>query len=209
MINFIAIIQARSGSTRLPNKCLKSLHGISLVKRVYDNTLEFSPQAVVAIPKGDKALVDYLSKEHIPFYEGDENDVLLRYYDCATAYRAQNIGRITADCWCLDSLVCVSITQIFLQSRADFASNRIKPYTYPEGLDYECISYRCLQWLHKNAKDKKYREHVTNYIYENPKEFKLANMTTLNFKSKVNLSHLKLSIDTDEDWQQAEKLFVE
>ena len=209
MANFLTIIQARSGSTRLPNKCLKPLRGVALIKRVYDNAFVSCPNPIVAIPYKDKAMIDYLRSEHIPYFEGEKDDVLRRFYDCAITYRATHIGRITADCWCLDQLVVSMMTRAFVESGVDFATNRLKPYSYPEGWDYECMSMRCLDWLNKNAKDEKYREHVTNYIYENPKEFELSKMSMLNFKSKVNLSHLKLSIDTEEDFANAEKMINE
>ena len=49
-----------------------------------------------------------------------------------------------------------------------------------------------MPWI--NGKKQYEREHVTPYIYNNPKSFKI-----LNIQNKKNLSHLRWTLDTKED----------
>jgi spore coat polysaccharide biosynthesis protein SpsF len=206
MINFLAIIQARSGSTRLPNKCLKVMpNGLTLVEHVYAITSRCVPQAIVAVPKGDAPIIDLLASKNIPCFCGAENDVLDRYYQCAKTFGAQFIGRITADCYAMLDAEIFYMTNVALQGRFDFSSNTFKPKTCYEGTDYEIMSFRCLEWLYKNTSNPKYREHVSNYIYENMDAFGKTNMSVWNRRWPLNLSDIKTSIDTEEEFAKAQK----
>ena len=101
MIDTIAIIRARMGSTRLPNKMLLSLHGKPIiewvVKRVQKSKL--LDAIVVAIPntKKDEILENYLKDLGVEVFKGSEENVLNRFYASVKDKQPKNIVRICAD----------------------------------------------------------------------------------------------------------------
>ena len=102
----VVIIQARLTSTRLPGKVLEKINGKSIIE-IINLRLKRSQQIdkiVFAIPNNIKnsKLKQHLDKLKIDYYEGDELDVLGRYYYAAKKYKADNIIRITADCPLID-----------------------------------------------------------------------------------------------------------
>jgi len=80
----VAIIQARIGSTRFPNKVMQTVGGIPMVKRVWKAALYMADEVVVAWP------------ERYP--DLDENNVLERFRRIAKETEADVIIRLTADC---------------------------------------------------------------------------------------------------------------
>lgn len=102
----LAIIQARMGSKRLPGKVLLKLGGETLIERVWRLTCEaFSREnVVVAFPFTEEN--EPLRRELMRIgamrfeFQGNEDDVLRRYYECAWRYRWHPdsvIVRVTAD----------------------------------------------------------------------------------------------------------------
>ncbi len=82
----VCIIQARTGSTRLPNKVLLDLEGKPVLLRVVDRVLESKKinQVIVATTtkKKDQKIVDLIKNYNplVSIFRGSEEDVLDRYY---------------------------------------------------------------------------------------------------------------------------------
>lgn len=207
MNNPLAIIQARSTSVRLPNKGMKTINGLPLIEHVINGVALSGVKFVVAIPKDD-SLGKYFLYRKIRFYEGSENDVLNRYYQCARGYGADPIVRITGDCWAVLPETIFYLTSMAVATKLDFISNTFKPKTVFEGNDVEIMSWRCLKWLNETAKDAEYREHVTNLIYENKELFDKTGMKRLAYSWNINLSNIKTSIDTPEDLKRANEMCI-
>lgn len=89
----LAIVQARLGSTRLPRKVLLDIAGKPLIRHVWEQTCLAvgDVNTVCAIPAGEenRELFEYLTELGAMVYawDGDENDVLGRFYHCAHHYR--------------------------------------------------------------------------------------------------------------------------
>lgn len=194
----VAIIQARMGSTRLPNKVLADVNGQPML-RILINRLKLAPELdaiVIATTDNpyDDVLEDWAIKEGIPCFRGSENDVLDRFYACAKKYQADIIVRITADDPLKDGgIISQLVTHLIQNASLDYYSNTIKP-TYPEGLDIEVFRFSALTLAHKQAKSLSEREHVTPYIWKNPHIFSLENL-----EFKRDLSHWRWTVDKPED----------
>src|SRR5277367_2100612 len=112
----IAIAQARIGSTRLPGKVLFPLSGKPVLRWTYDalkkaQGIDEVVIATSALP-GDDPIAKYCALNNINCYRGSENDVLERFYQCAVAYGAQVILRITCDCPFIDSHVVSEVIRL-------------------------------------------------------------------------------------------------
>src|SRR3989338_10070275 len=100
------IIQARMSSTRLPGKVLKEVVGRPLldymVERVNQSRLINQTIIATTISSEDDKISQWCRKQSVAFYQGDENDVLGRYYQAAKKFQASIIVRLTSDCPLID-----------------------------------------------------------------------------------------------------------
>lgn len=204
-----AIIQVRTGSTRLPNKVFKILCGKPLIWHIA-NRLTFSQKIdkiIIATTqnRNDDVLEKWALENEIPCFRGKENDVLDRYYQTAKYFSVDTIVRITADDPFKDPYIIDEVIKLFEENNLDFANNN-NPPTFPEGLDTEVFSFKALQQVWENSKDDFEKEHVTQYFYRNPSLFRQQCL-----KNSTDLSYLRWTIDTQPDWEMTkivyEKLF--
>ena len=191
------IIEARTGSTRLPNKVLAKIEDRPMIFYVINRAKKIKSVEQILLSttkeKNDQVLLEIAEKSGIIGFAGDTNDVLNRDYQCALKVNAEPIIRITGDCPLLDPNTVEDMLQFFLKNNYDYVSNRITP-TYPDGLDAEIYSFETLQKTAQEAKWSSERELVTTYITKNPKKFKI-----FNYKGKDDFSNLRWSIDQEED----------
>ena len=193
----VAIIQARMGSTRLPGKVMELIAGETMLVRVVKRTRRASliDSVVVATTMGrmDEPIVEECKKLNAPVFRGSEDDVLDRYYRAALACHAANVVRITSDCPLIDPEEIDKVVREFLDCKSDYASNCLER-TYPRGLDTEVMTIEALGRAWQEAREHYQRAHVTPYIYENPRLFKLCSV-----KTHGNYSKHRWTVDTPED----------
>jgi len=172
-----SIIQARMSSTRLPGKILKYIAGRPMLAHVIERAAESkrSDMTLVAttVSATDDPVVDFCKTMEIPFFRGDEADVLDRYYQAAKHFQVDVIVRLTADCPLLDPEVIDKILETYLEGDFDYVSNTIER-TYPDGLDTEVMRFKALETAWREAEWLSEREHVTPYIYKHPEKFRIA-----------------------------------
>jgi spore coat polysaccharide biosynthesis protein SpsF len=194
-----AIIQARMGSTRLPEKTLADLHGKSLLERVIDRAAAIPgvEQVVVATTTLDEddPIAVCAHRRGIKVYRGSIDDVLARFAGAARMVGASVIVRITADDPFKDPQVCGLVLAEFLRRapNVDYVSNTVEP-TWPEGLDVEVFSRQALDRADREATRQSEREHVTPYIYNHPDRFR-----NVQVKHTSDLSALRWTLDYVED----------
>ena len=63
-------------------------------------------------------------------------------------------------------------------------------------MDLEVFSFNVLESVFNNAKLPSEREHVTPYIYNNPKKFKIGKL-----QNDVNYSNIRLTVDRELDFK--------
>jgi spore coat polysaccharide biosynthesis protein SpsF len=136
---------------------------------------------------------------------GDEMDVLGRYVKARDIYDADYVCRITSDCSEIPAPLISKHIFTAMNHDLDYCSN-VTPEcrTYLDGWDCEVISKDLLEWLHKNADEPKYREHVTLLLQHNtPKWISIGHVLAY-----CDNSATKLSIDTQEDLEFA-RMYVD
>jgi spore coat polysaccharide biosynthesis protein SpsF len=208
----IAIIQARTGSSRLPNKILLRILGkeilLLLIDRVIASKLIDKIVIATTLSKDDNKIIEIVENYHpkVSFFRGNENDVLDRYYKAALEYKYEknlDIIRITSDCPLIDPQVVDLHIKEFNQRKVDYLSSRISKRTWPHGMEMEIFTFEALQQAWENAKEPFEREHVTPYIYQsNPDKFKLYE-----FSYKKDISDYRLTIDYREDFEFIKTIF--
>lgn len=198
----IAIAQARMGSTRLPGKVLAPLgrEGRPVLRWAYDaikkaHGIDEVVIATSTLPQDD-AIARYCAFNNINCFRGSESDVVKRFYECALAYGAEVVLRLTCDCPFLDPQVISEVVRLHAMKEVAYASN-IDPPTYPDGLDVECFSFDTLFATHNEAVRGSDRDCVTQYILRNRDRFPAANLTA----SLPGLVNERWVLDTKEDYQ--------
>lgn len=195
----IAIIQARMGSTRLPGKVLRDIGGKTMLARVVRRAQRASllDKVVVAttVQPADEAIVAECEDLQVPYFRGSEEDVLDRYYQTLQTYPAEIVVRITSDCPLIEPDVVDQVVRAFLNEQPDYASNTLE-HTYPRGLDVEVASTEALSRAWREADVDYQRVHVTPYLYQNPKLFRLLSIT-----ADSSYSNYRWTVDTPEDME--------
>ena len=203
-MKFIAILQARVGSIRFPNKVMKSIEGVPMIeillKRLKKSKILDQIILATSTDKKNKNLIDHVQGLGFICYQGSEQDVLDRYIKAAEKYNADVIVRITGDCPLVDpDLVDECITE-FNKLDVDYYSNTIQP-TFPDGLDVEVFRFSTLKKAAEQSNSKYDREHVTPYI----KTSKI--FSKLNHFNNTDLSALRWTVDEPEDFDVISKIF--
>ena len=203
--NIVAIIQARTGSTRLPNKVFRLLNEKPMIWHICDRLKhsKFIKKIVIATTDNivDDKLKTWADENNITCVRGSENNVLSRYFKAATEIHADIIVRITADDPFKDSAIIDKVINLLISEELDFACNNFPP-SFPEGLDAEVFTYNALKQAYENSIDVFEKEHVTQYFYRNPNLFKIKN-----FSYKEDFSSLRLTVDTENDFILAEEIY--
>jgi len=196
----VAIIQARTGSTRLPGKVLMDLCGEPVLARVVTRARRAVTlgEVVVAttLEPADDAIVALCGTRGWPCFRGSEADVLDRYYRAAECYRAAAVVRITSDCPLIEPVIVDEVVRAFLdrQPGVDYASNVVPRRTFPVGLDTEVMRFEVLAQAWREDRNPAWREHVTPYIHRHPARFRLHSVV-----SPVDVSSMRWTVDTPED----------
>jgi len=196
-MNIITIIQARMGSTRLPGKVMLDLCGKTVLARVVERVQRSRRAGDVVVatttqPADDRVLEECM-RLGAKVFRGSESDVLDRYYRAAKQSAADAIVRICSDCPLIDPEIVDRTIQSFLDEQADYASNALER-SYPRGLDTEIMTWDALERCWREARAFYQRSHVTPYIYENPRQFKIVRV-----RSEEDYSDCRWTLDTPED----------
>lgn len=202
----IAIIQARTGASRLPNKVIIQIKGKSVLEHVIDRVKRSTQinEVIVAttISESDLRIAGLCAQNGIRVFCGSEDDVLDRYYQAAKLLEADNVIRITADCPLHDAQVIDQVIMSHIAQNNDYTSNTLKE-TFPDGLDCEIMKYSVLKEAWKEAKMASQREHVTQYIIHNDKYKKSCVL------SKENHGDERWTLDTKDDLRFIERVYEE
>lgn len=208
MNNILIISQARMTSTRLPGKILKEVNNKTVLDYHIQRLQQTGLDICIATTTNatDNAVEEYATTHHIKLHRGSEHNVLSRYYEAATKYNADIIIRVTSDCPLIDPhLIRNSLERyIKLNSKNIYASNGIER-TFARGFDFEIFSYELLKDAYTNATDESDLEHVTPYIWKN----KSGKVEFYHVKQNDNHSHLRITVDTTEDFNLIKKLIEE
>ena len=200
----VAIVQARMGSTRLPDKVMKRIGGVPMIELLLSRLgrAREVDEIVVATsedPRNQK-LAEHVASLGLRCFRGSEDDVLDRFYQAASATGADAIVRITGDCPLVDPALVDEIVRSFKASGVDYLSNTVPP-SYPDGLDVEVFSMEALAAAWRDALTPFDREHVTPFLHRTDR-FRQGS-----FANGEDLSALRWTVDEAADFSVIERVF--
>lgn len=211
-MRIVTVIQARRGSTRLPDKILMPLAGKELLVRMAERVMAADKSGTVVIATTenpeDDIIKDICQREGFSFFRGHETDLLDRHYKAALEYSADAVVKIPSDCPLIDPAVIDKVLSFFIENSDDydFVSN-LHPATYPDGNDVEVTRLSVLERAWKNAGRDLEREHTTPYIWENQDKFRCANVEWESGHD-YSMTH-RFTIDYKEDYDFIKAVFDE
>lgn len=198
-LNVGVVVQARTGSSRLPEKVLADVYGKSLLERqLYRlQSCKRASSIIVAtsISRADDRIADVAKTMGVECFRGSENHVLSRFVYAARANKLDVIVRTNADCPFIDPIIIDKVIEKFLFSYPsyDYVSNILED-TFPLGMHVEVFTKSALERAFSESTQPEEHEHVTAYIYRHKELFKIENVAC-----DENLSDYRWTVDYPED----------
>ena len=199
MTRVVAVVQARMGSQRFPGKMLSQLGEHTLLDWVLQRVLRSTQvdQVVLATSTNseDDKLVSAALRLEVNSIRGSEADVLSRFLLAGDESEADLVVRVCAD---NPFIAPEELDRLIIDHRAksvDYSCNHQQKLSnkYADGFGAEIFSRDLLKKLAIQTTQQAHREHVTSYIWDNQKEFKINAVTA---PAELAFPEVKLDIDT-------------
>jgi len=201
-VKIVVVIQARTGSTRLPGKVLLPAAGAPLLARMLErvSAARTASEVVVATTEAasDDDIVRIAQRSGVRCVRGHATDCLDRHVLAGRATAADAVVKIPSDCPLIDPATIDQVISAFLaEPDVDYVSN-LHPPTWPDGCDVEVMTRGALETAWREAVRPLDREHTTPFLWDNPERF-----TTLNVRWQTGLDYSqshRLVLDYPEDY---------
>lgn len=209
-MKIVAVIQARTGSSRLPGKILLQALGKPLLELMLERVRAARQldELVVATTSlaVDDPIRELTRRLDVACVSGHQLDLLDRHLQAAQAAEADAVVKIPSDCPLIGPRVIDEVVGVYRRdaARYDFVSN-LHPATWPDGNDVEVVSRRVLEEAHREAQRGYEREHTTPFVWDRPERYRLGNVVWKTGQD-LSLSH-RLTLDYAEDFQLIARVF--
>lgn len=166
----VAIVQARTSSSRLPGKVLLPINGQPLIlyqlARIAKSTTIDKLFLATSTDSSDDKLAITVEQAGYSVFRGSLYDVLDRFYCCSIVSGASIVIRLTGDCPFTDPSIVDDIVNSFKSGAWDYLSNSADPnqLSVPDGFDVEVFKASILERAIKEASLPSEREHVTPWF---------------------------------------------
>jgi glutamate-1-semialdehyde 2,1-aminomutase len=198
----VAVVQARTGSTRLPAKVLRPIGGRPALELLLERLGRASSldEIVLAVPEGDAddALVELAERNSVRCTRGSNSDVLSRFVAATHAASADVVVRITGDCPLVDPGVVDAVVQALGAGALDYVRTS---HRFPDGFDVEAFTASALELAHERATSQHDREHVTPYLA------RTADLQRALVEPDADRSAFRVTLDEPEDLQVISAVF--
>lgn len=201
----LAILQARTSSSRLPGKVLRPILGEPMLARQIERlrrSAHIDPLIVATSAEAsDDPLAALCERLGVPCHRGSLNDVLDRFYQAARPLQPAHLIRLTGDCPLADPAVIDACIDYHLAGDYDYTTNALQP-TFPDGLDVEVFRFKCLEEAWTEAALDSEREHVTPFIHRRPERYRIGH-----YRQAEDLSWLRWTVDQPADFEVVESIY--
>ena len=198
------VLQARTGSKRLPHKVIRNIVGISMLERILSRLerIDEEWQIIVATTRlsSDDIVEDIGRSRGHEVFRGSEDDVLKRYYRCARDYNLDHIFRLTGDNPYVDIDHLPVLYRLHTSGCFDYTESIT---SMPVGVGSEIFTHEALCRCNRYAVNADQREHANEYILQNKESFNIGSL-----KSRLGgvYSGLSLTVDNVNEFDLAVKI---
>ena len=207
-MNYSIVVEARLGSTRLPNKILYKIKKYSfleyLIKRL--KLVKNAKEIIIATTNNEDndEIIKIAKRNRVKCFKGLEKNVIQRVIKAGKKFLCKNIVRITSDCPIIDPQIIDLAIESYENNKCDYLSNTIVR-SYPDGMDVEVFSLKALTKSYKYAKSPKYKEWTTWSIRQNTNKFRVINIVSPIDQKWPNLG---LTLDEYKDYCFLKKIIL-
>jgi spore coat polysaccharide biosynthesis protein SpsF len=192
-----AIVQARMGSSRLPGKTLRPIHGRPLLEYVLQRVRQcasLGPLVVATSRRAEDDPIDAFCASHgVSCWRGDALDVAGRFDAVLARYPMDAFVRVCGDRPFLDQALIERAVRLFAEGACDIATNAW-PATYPPGQTVEVVAAPLFRDTYPRFGQDGDREHVTPFFYRHAADYRIVNFT-----ADEDYRDVRLVVDTDDD----------
>lgn len=198
------VVSARTASSRLPGKALLPLNQMPMILFLLNSLSEIERASLLLATTNlasDDHLASIVKVAGYDVFRGNSQDLVQRYCDASRQFGFDTIVRVTGDCpfvnaqlveWCLDYAEQSPCWDLVTTKGG-----------FPIGLDVEIYPAKLMQKiLNQGCLTSFEREHLTLHLYNN--EFVVECIPTPEGWFQTNK---KFTVDTMEDYQNAQKIF--
>ena len=207
------ILQARTGSTRMPEKVILPFYQEqSILDLLLEKVKKLGFPVVLAttVNPSDDRICTLADTHQVPVFRGSENDVLDRFIQAAQAFGFSKIIRVCADNPFLDIAGIQNLIAEFEKSDTDYLSFQLagnKPSILTHfGFWTEAVRLDALEKAADLTSEKLYHEHVTNFIYGNQETFKVRFIQA--DELVFSRTDIRMTLDTPEDFEIQKEIFA-
>ena len=197
----MGVIQARSTSSRLPNKVLALIGDQPLIRWTIDAMSAVTGLRALIVATTDDPSDDLLARTvadlGIAVHRGPTHDVLARCWDAVARFGPEVVVRQTADNPFVDPDVVSAQVARLKAGPFDFVGN----VGWPLGIAAEVATRDALEAAAVEATDPAEREHVMPFIYNRPERFRVGYLD-----GPADPAHGRFTVDTEEDLTLARAL---
>jgi spore coat polysaccharide biosynthesis protein SpsF len=203
MQTVVVVVQARTGSTRLPGKVLMPVAGAPLLARMVErvraarSAARFELIVATTTDASDDPVVALCDRIGVRLFRGHPTDLLDRHVGASRELRADAVVKIPSDCPLVDPSAIDRVLEAFAQTPVDYTSN-LHPATWPDGHDVEIMTMEALEAAHREATKTHEREHTTPFLWDQPDRFRCVNVAWETGRD-LSMSH-RMTIDYPEDY---------
>lgn len=201
----LAVVQARSSSSRLPGKVLKPILGKPMILHELERLQRSKRIDKMALAtsrdESDNRLAKIVVDNGFEAYRGSLDDVLDRYYQCANPYQPDHVVRITGDCPVIDWRIVDAVIEKHLREENDYT---VTTERFPDGLDTEVFRFAALERAWREADLPSEREHVTQYFRKHAEIFKLGHMDC-----EIDFNAMRWTVDEPQDFEFIRQVYEE
>lgn len=212
------ILLARMGSTRLPGKVMRETAGKPILGHIIERLRRLVPPLPIIVATTtdpeDDLIAAYASRVGAAAFRGSRDNILARCLQAARGHGLGGIVRMGADTPFCDWQLIGRMLAVFFDvhgrgRRLEYLTNTMKR-TFPVGLDADIMTTGLLEKLERLYASLPENERLINennvvpFIHQHPERFE-----TLSFHQPEDLSHLRWTLDTPEDWMLVEAVYSE
>jgi len=196
----LAVIVARSDSSRLPGKATADINGKPSIAHLFERVKIAKEKGLIDTIafcttdlESDNQLVEIAKEYPMNIYRGSVEDVLSRMMLAVDDNQDHNIVlRITGDDILVDSEYLQKIINYHLEKNAHYTDAK----RLPSGTEVEVFDSYILKLIYELSKDSSGSEYLTNYITNNIDQFETASLPVPDKHDKK----YRITLDTKEDY---------
>lgn len=198
------IVACRMKSSRLPQKAILPIRGVSSVERCLQNCLLFPADQVIlatSTAPEDAVLKGHTLSGAVKFWQGDPDDVILRYLGACEAFGVDVVIRVTADCPLVSPEIAKFLLEDHFQSGADYTA----PRHCAVGSGSEIYNVEALRRVLEYLGRADYSEYMTWYMRNNQDIFRV---NVVDLPAEL-VRDYRLTLDYPEDLHMFEALYTQ